>query len=69
MVCPLAASWARRSGATACTEPIFAHGSEPRCRKRVGRLSTVKWLGRIAGESSLQSSGVETGAPARARAE
>ena len=27
--------------------------SEPRCRKRVGRLSTVKWLGRIAGDSSL----------------
>ena len=33
---------------------MSAQGSWARCRRRVGRLSTVKWLGRRFGESSSQ---------------
>ena len=57
------------SGRLCFTLPMSAQGSEARCRNRVGRLSSVKWLGLIAGDSSSQANGVETGAPARARVE
>src|ERR1700730_11405167 len=49
--------------------PISAHGSELSLARRFGTVSTVNASGRTPFSTSSQNSGVDTGAPERARGE